>query len=900
MDPDTDRRGRPLRTVARAAFVGALLLAGVTGCSSSDDEAGTTVPSDPSGPDGDVIGSGDRYQATIRRATGEVPHVTGATVVDAAFGQGFASGEDHTCDLADQVVKIRGERARWLGTGDDDAHINSDIAWRAIGIHERAASDWASVPPENQEIFEAFTAGWNTHLSEVGPDGIAGWCSGAEWVQPLEPVDVYAYARAVILLASSAQLTGFIPSASPPEVAAAEGLDAPTEPAGDPSGGADDTDPATGSASASAPATDGARAPSPTDVDLGAFATGVDVAEPEDIGSNGWAIGKDRSENGGGMLVANPHFPWAGELRFWEVHLTVPGEADIYGVQLTGLPGVGIGFTDEFAWTHTVSAGNRFTAYRLSLQDGSPTTYRYGDGWREMTPTDHTIEVLGDDGTVIEETHTTWASHYGPVIDFPGFGWSEEATITIRDANIENDEFVDQYFGMLKAQSFDEFVDIHSSANGVPLFNTVAASADGRAWYADTSATPNLSAEALAAYEDLLETDMITKIAADGGAVLLDGSDPLFEWVEVEGARDPGLVPPKDQPRVERSDYVFNANDSFWVPHASALLSGDYSPLHGRQGTVRSTRTRENAAVLDDTSATGASGEDGLFSLNELADAALANRSYTTRELLDPVVERCRAATGPIDVEEKEGTETAPGLPAASIDVTPACDVLADWDGIYDLDRAGPPLWREFLAGFPSTDLFDRGTGTFWAEPFDPSRPVTTPSGLAPAPAEGPDPVLVGLARAIQTLETAGFAPDSLLGDVQFVNRNGLRVPVHGGNGLDGTTNVVGAGGLPPTVQDPALHDEKLERLVAGSSLYRLDGETGTPIVFGSSFLMALEFTGDGPNARAFLVYGNTEDREHPEYTAATERFSRKEWRDIEFREEAIAAATTATVTVKG
>ena len=79
------------------------------------------------------------------------------------------------------------------------------------------------------------------------------------------------------------------------------------------------------------------------------------------------------------MLLANPHFPWEQELRFWEVQLTIPGQSNIYGVQLSGLPGVGIGFTDSFAWTHTVSAGNRFTAYTLDLVPGSPTTYKYDD-----------------------------------------------------------------------------------------------------------------------------------------------------------------------------------------------------------------------------------------------------------------------------------------------------------------------------------------------------------------------------------------------------------------------------------------------------------------------------------------------------------------------------------------
>jgi acyl-homoserine-lactone acylase len=94
------------------------------------------------------------------------------------------------------------------------------------------------------------------------------------------------------------------------------------------------------------------------------------------MASNGWAVGRDAVEGGqGGVLVANPHFPWEGELRFWEVHLTVPGELDIYGANLTGVPGIGIGFTENFAWTHTVSAGSRFTAYTLTLDPTDPTSY---------------------------------------------------------------------------------------------------------------------------------------------------------------------------------------------------------------------------------------------------------------------------------------------------------------------------------------------------------------------------------------------------------------------------------------------------------------------------------------------------------------------------------------------
>jgi acyl-homoserine-lactone acylase len=515
-----------------------------------------------------------------------------------------------------------------------------------------------------------------------------------------------------------------------------------------------------------------------------------------------------------------------------------------------------------------------------------------------MTPVQHTIEVLGEDGTVDEVDRTTWRSHYGPIIDLPGAAWSEAAAITYRDANIDNDEFLQQYLDTLTATSLDDLQEVNREVNGVPLFNTIAASSDGRAWYADTSATPNLSPEAIAAYEASLLTDPLTKVAADSGAVLLDGSDPMFEWVDEPGARDPGLVPADRQPQLERDDYVFNANDSFWLANPHELLEGDYSPLHGRQDTARSPRTRENAVVLDDASATGASGADGKFTLDELADASLLNEGFTARELRAAVIERCTGVAAPIRVDALPATADAPGLPAAEIDVAPACTVLSSWDGKYDLDRAGAALWRELMARYEPKQLTQ--AGALWADPFDPVRPVETPSGLAPAPAGAPDPVLINLARATQALAAAGYEPDVALGDAQFALRAGERIPIHGGNSADGTTNVV-TFSQSSTSRDPALLDVERKRLVAGSTLSSVDGERGYPVNYGSSFLFAVHFGDDGPTAKAFLTYGNTADRTSDLYTAVTERFSRKEWRDVAFTEAAIERDQIGeAITVRG
>jgi acyl-homoserine-lactone acylase len=348
-------------------------------------------------------------------------------------------------------------------------------------------------------------------------------------------------------------------------------------------------------------------------------------------------------------------------------------------------------------------------------------------------------------------------------------------------------------------------------------------------------------------------------------------------------------------PQIERDDYVFNANDSFWVAHADKVLAGDYSPLHGRQRTARTPRTRENAVVLGDRSNDGPAGEDGDFTLRELADAALQNRGYTSRVLLDDVVARCDPATT-VDVPELPADEDGPGLPAATVDVTAACDVLAGWDGVYDLDRAGPPIWREMLVQLEFAEL--REDGPLWAEPFDPKQPIDTPGGLVAAPADAPDPVLELLGRAVQVLAAAGVPVDATLGDVQFALRNGTRVPIHGGNGFDGTTNVVGSTGA--SILDPALDEIEREFVAANSPLARVAGHTGYLINNGTSFLMAVAFTDDGPRARVFLTYSNTEDRADPNYLEATERFSAKDWRTAAWTDAQIDDQEITKKTVRG
>jgi acyl-homoserine-lactone acylase len=62
----------------------------------------------------------------------------------------------------------------------------------------------------------------------------------------------------------------------------------------------------------------------------------------------------------------------------------------------------------------------------------------------------------------------------------------------------------------------------------------------------------------------------------------------------------------------------------------------------------------------------------------------------------------------------------------------------------------------------------------------------------------------------------------------------------------------------------------------------------GYVVNYGSSFVMALQFTPDGPRARAFLTYSQSDDPTSPYYSDQTRLFSDKQWRTILFDEEAI------------
>ncbi len=265
----------------------------------------------------------------------------------------------------------------------------------------------------------------------------------------------------------------------------------------------------------------------------------------------------------------------------------------------------------------------------------------------------------------------------------------------------------------------------------------------------------------------------------------------------------------------------------------------------------------------------------------------LSNDSLSAELLCAAVVARAEAA----------GTATADGV---DVDLAEAARVLAAWDQRCDLVSVGAALWREFMGGFEAKAT--QAAGPLLAEPFDPARPTETPAGLAAAPAEpaGDDPVLTALAKAVLVLRAAGVALDAPLGDVQWAQRGEHRVPVHGGYEGDGILNILAPFGAlsslslePQPDPLPAVAPERFATTGIAEGGYR--------VTYGTSFLMAVELTDDGPKGIGLLAYGQSGDDRSPHHVDGTRAYAAKAVRPLLFTEAEIAAdPELVQVTLRG
>lgn len=733
------------------------------------------------------------YRAEIRRTAYGVPHIRASDYAGIGYGAGYASAQDNFCEFAERVLTVNGERARFLGAGERNANVASDLYHRRLvqtgrleALLDGDPKSLETPSADARALARGFIAGINRYVRDVGAANLPdARCRGAAWIRVYDEKD---YWRGVLAGQSPTLLTG-VAGAAPPGVPDLV-PQRPTE-----------------------------RSP-----------------VPEGQGSNAYALGREATKSGYGVLLGNPHYPWDGINRFYRMHFVIPGKLNIVGAGLVNSPSIGIGHNDRIAWTHTVSTARRYGLFELKLDPNDPTAYVFEGRSEPMTRTDVTVQVKTDKG-LVPVTRAYYATRFGPVVETADLPWDKSRAFALRDAPA-NLRALDQYIRMWQARSVRELAAIlgrHQAAG----FNTTAVDASGEAFYGDIGALPYVTDEMV---QTCAVSDLARRMWKAQRIPVLDGSRAACEWRSDPRAAAPGIYPPQALPQIFRTDYVSQSNDSYWLTNPHQPLTG-FGRIFGEENTARSLRTRLSIDLIDRRLA----GTDGLgpprFDLPTVQGVLFNNRHLGGEMTRDDLVALCRrAARGP-----------HPQL-------GPACDALAGWDLKVNLDSRGAHVFRLFA---------DKG-GLKFKVPFDARDPLRTPHTL-----DVDDPaVLKALVEAVEQLRELKIAPDATLAQIQTEPRGAERIPIHGGPGPEGVFNVI-----TPIDLRPQIGWAKIRH--------------------GASWIMAVEFTPKGPISQGVLAYSQSTNPASPHAADQTRLYSQKGWDDLRFRWADVEAGTLSRVVIE-
>ena len=804
--------------------IAAVLFTFIVGCSDSSD-GGIDFPPPVEPPIEPPVEPELTYDAEIVWTEYGIPHITANDWGSLGYGAGNAFAQQNFCVIMKEVIYGRGRSAELLG---EDGDLALDFTMKLYNSDEAIERIKSGLSDRVKELLSGYAAGMNRYLADTGVDNLAEGdegCRGAAWVSEINEDDFLRFGHKLIMLGSASAFANELVAAEPPQAELTVGAVV------------SDAEITRAIAQLAALTTE-------------QFMQRLGLPTAEVMGSNAYGIGRDASGINSGVLYGNPHFPWQGSRRFFMTHYTIPGEYDVMGAGLFGIPLPMIGFSKNTAWSHTVSTARRFSLHELALNPSNPLEYIYDGESVALDPI--TVSAIDGNGETVE--HTFYMSQFGPIADLGGLssflgGWPmfTGTVFAFNDANQENFRAMDQWIQFAQASNMDDFV-VALDDIGIPWVNTIAADRHGEGFYGDVSVVPHATQNKI----DTCVRGALAPVLLTLGIVALDGSDSACDLGNDEGA-PPNILGIDKLPTFRTLDYGANANDSYWLPNPRHLITG-YSQAIGKEEYEQSIRTRLAFVQAEERLA----GTDGLegegFTNQHVRDILNSARNHAAELVNDDVVAACNA------VEDWSVYSASPES------VAQACTILGEWDTRHTIDSVGGHVFTEFWR-------IARGLNNLWAVPFDSADPVYTPNTLNVADADVLESILQALADSVQLLADNGIALDLPWGEVQFVEKNGERIPLPGGS-------------------DGMLFS------VISSSLIKGEGYSNPRS--GNSYIHAVSWDEtDCPDANAILTYSQSTDPASPHYADATKLYSQGGWIDMPFCQADIDAQEIRRETVQ-
>ena len=333
-----------------AAALATLVLVGLTAVIVQDRM------SQPPAPDRAILlAQAARYHARIQRDHYGVPHISGPTDPDVAFGLAFAHSEDDFATIQDAALTARGQLASVKGSKG----AVTDYLVRLLKVRETVASQYeTALPADARAVLQAYADGVNYYaalhpekvesglLPMSGQDVAAGFVFRTPFFYGLDHViaKIMAPAPKAGRVAANMTMTGALP-----------------------------------------------------------------------IGSNGIAVAASKSADGATRLLVNSHQPYVGPVAWYEALLDSGEGWHVAGGFFPGSPFMLHGHNAHLGWANTVNAPSVSTVYRLDVNPANPDQYRLDGQWKSFEKADAAIRVKIW-GPLIWTVHRPllWSVH-GPV-----------------------------------------------------------------------------------------------------------------------------------------------------------------------------------------------------------------------------------------------------------------------------------------------------------------------------------------------------------------------------------------------------------------------------------------------------------------------------------------------------
>ena len=665
-------------------------------------------------PDGNIV--------EIRRTSYGIPHIKAANEKKLGYGIGYAYAEDNICLLANEIVTVNGSRSKYFGdrASNEDGIENpkSDFFFRWLNAEDRVDMFLQAQKPEIRNLLIGYAAGYNYYLHQINTKQLPKACRNQTWVQDISERDLVKLIRRLTVLNGVGHFAEALVSAQPPTELHPTRLNRKEN---------------------------GQR-----DFDMDELSSNSE----DNHGSNAIALGRALTQNGKGMLLGNPHFPWSGALRFYEMHLTIPGKVDVMGAALPGLPAINIGFSHDIAWTHTVDTSSHLTFYHLTLDPDDPTKYIVDGKAIPMRRRPIVIEVANQDGVVERSTQIFYETMFGPILSDSRFAWTKSDAFAIQDANFDNDRSLEQWSSMNSAKTLEDFKTTIETVLGIPWVNTIAADRNGSVVFMNVSPIPKLDAVAIAACS-------WSASSVKNTPVILDGSKTACDWKDGHADKY-GLFSANSLPTLQRDDYVQNSNGSAWLTNPLAPLVG-FSPLVSKGPNELNERTRFALNWLQDE--TGKAKNERQVTPEDLERLLFSDKVYLASITMNDVMTLCHEAT--------------------SNDLSVICDTLAAWDRTAGKQaNLGYLYFQKFIE-------VALNLPHIWAVPFNAAAPLTTPRGLNLGDPDVFRALIDALLLAQSEVAKLGVLPDATWGQIQRISKDGRDIAIPGGSGFLGVYNAI-------------------------------------------------------------------------------------------------------------